>query len=213
MINLVNFLLLIEDIPYYSKKDIDCGFTPLEIYRLCSSIREAFCLSFSIRKQNNLILFFYKPLGFIKFQGNKLRFLGSDERSQALLLNKAIKKLNEIKITNKWIKSTPGIIVKILGDFQKGLQFIKEISQNKIIIVNGYYKSQFSLNHKEYINLKSLNEYLYILPIFLNESKTSDFISLMKKKIDLKVLMLPKVKNFEDKILFINFIIDQQQIS
>ncbi|MFX1586957.1 MAG: hypothetical protein ACFFC1_02275 [Promethearchaeota archaeon] len=210
---MVNFLLLIEDIPYYSKKDIDCGFTPLEIYRLCSSIREAFCLSFSIRKQNNLILFFYKPLGFIKFQGNKLRFLGSDERSQALLLNKAIKKLNEIKITNKWIKSTPGIIVKILGDFQKGLQFIKEISQNKIIIVNGYYKSQFSLNHKEYINLKSLNEYLYILPIFLNESKTSDFISLMKKKIDLKVLMLPKVKNFEDKILFINFIIDQQQIS
>lgn len=213
MINLVNFLLLIEDIPYYSKKDIDCGFTPLEIYRLCSSIREAFCLSFSIRKQNNLILFFYKTLSLIKFQGNKLRFLGSDERSQALLLNKAIKKLNEIKINHKWIKSTPGIIVKKLGDFQKGLQFIKEISQNKIIIVNGYYESQFSLNHKEFINLKSLNEYLYILPIFLNESKASDFISLMKKMIDLKFLMLPKVKSIEDKILIINFIIDQQLVS
>lgn len=210
---MVNFLLLIEDIPYYSKKDIDCGFTPLKIYRLCSSIREAFCLSFSIRKQNNLILFFYKTLSLIKFQGNKLRFLGSDERSQALLLNKAIKKLNEIKINHKWIKSTPGIIVKKLGDFQKSLQFIKEISQNKIIIVNGYYESQFSLNHKEFINLKSLNEYLYILPIFLNESKASDFISLMKKMIDLKFLILPKVKSIEDKILIINFIIDQQLVS
>ncbi len=213
MINLVNFLLFIEDIPYYSKNDIDFGLTPFEIYRLCSSIREAFCLSFSIRKENNLILLFYNTLSLVKFQGNKLRFLGSDERSQALLLNKAIKKVNEIKINHKWIKSTPGIIVKKLGDFQKALQYIKEISQNKIIIVNGYYKSQFSLNHKEFINLKSLNEYLYILPIFLNESKASDFISLMEKKIDLKFLMLPKVKTIEDKILFINFIIDQQLTS
>ncbi|MFX0017365.1 MAG: hypothetical protein ACFFBT_14545 [Promethearchaeota archaeon] len=210
---MVNFLLLIEDIPYYSKKDIDCGLTPLEIYRLCSTIREAFCLSFSIRKQNNLILFFYKTLSLIKFQGNKLRFLGSDERSQALLLNKAIMKLYEIKINLKWIKSTPGIIVKKLADFQEGLQFIKEISQNKIIIVNGYYKSQISLKLKEFINLESLNEYLYILQIFLNESKASDFIGLIKKKIDLKFLVLPKVKLIEDKILFINFIIDQQLTS
>jgi hypothetical protein len=210
---LVNFLLLIEDIPYYSKKDIDCGFTPLEIYRLCSSIKEAFCLSYSIRKQNNLFLFFYKTLSLIKFQGDKLRFLGSDERSQALLLNKAIIKLNEIKITHKWIKSTPGIIVKKLGDLQNGLQILKEINQNKIIIVNGHGENHHSLNHKEFINLKSLNQYLYILPIFHNESKASDFISLMKKTINIKFLTLPKVKNIEDKILFINFVIDQQLIS
>jgi len=210
---LVNFLILIEDIPYYSKKDIDCGFTPLEIYRLCSSIKEAFCLSYSIRKQNNLFLLFYKTLSLIKFQGDKLRFLGSDERSQALLLNKAIIKLNEIKITHKWIKSTPGIIVKKLGDLQNGLQILKEINQNKIIIVNGRGESHLSLNHKEFINLKSLNEYLYILPIFHNESKASYFISLMKKTINLKFLTLPKVKNIEDKILFINFVIDQQLLS
>lgn len=213
MINLVNFLLLIEDIPYYSKKDIDFGLTPLEIYRLSSCIRETFCLSYSIRKQNNLFLLFYNNISLIKFQGNKLRFLGSDERSQALLLNKAINKLNEIKINHKWNKSTPGIIVKKLGDFQKALQFIKEISHNKIIIVNGYCENHLSLNHKEFINLKSINEYLYILPIFHNESKASDFISLMKIEIDLKFLMLPKVKSIEDKILFINFIIDQQLLT
>jgi len=210
---LVNFLLLIEDISHYSKKDIDCGFTPLEVYRLCSCIREAFCLSYSIRKQNNLFLFFYKTLSLIKLQGNRLKFLGSDERSQALLLNKAINKLNEININHKWIKSTPGIIVNKVGIFQKAIQLIKEISQNKIIIVNGYCKSHLVLNHKELINLKSLNEYLYILPIFHNESKGSDFISLMKKLMDLKFLMLPKVKNVEDKILIINFIIDQQPLS
>ncbi|MFW9946676.1 MAG: hypothetical protein ACFFDX_07585 [Candidatus Odinarchaeota archaeon] len=207
---MVNFLLLIEDIPYYSKKNIDCGLTPLEIYRLCSSIREAFCLSYSIRKQNNLFFFFYETISVIKFQGNKLRFLGSDERSQALLLNKAINRFNEIKIYNKWIKSTPGIIVKKFGDLQKSLQFIKKISRNKIIIVN---ENRLSLNHKEFINLKSLNEYLYILPIFHNESKASDFINFMKKIIDLKFLMLPKVKTIEDKILFINFIIDQQLLT
>ena len=56
MINLVNYLLLIEDIPYFTKEDVDEGLTPLDVYKICSCIRETFCLSYSIRKQNNLYL-------------------------------------------------------------------------------------------------------------------------------------------------------------
>ena len=52
----------------------------------------------------------------MKYDGKKLRFLGSDERSQAILLNKALEKIigNDKLQTQEWEKSTPGIFVKRL---------------------------------------------------------------------------------------------------
>ena len=120
LIILVNFILLIKELTFFTKKDVDRGRTPLDVYILCSSIRETFCLSYSIRKNNNLFLFFQKRCILVKLNGDKLRYLGPDERSQALLLEKALVKGNEEKnILNKdWKKSTPGIYVrKVLNNF------------------------------------------------------------------------------------------------
>jgi len=89
---LANFLLIIEEIIDFTKKDIDKGYTPPLIYKICSCIREAFCLSYAIRKNNNLYLYFQKEKILIKFEGSRLRYLGPDERSQALLLKKAFEK-------------------------------------------------------------------------------------------------------------------------
>ena len=92
MINLANFLLIIEEIIDFTKKDIDIGYTPPLIYKICSCIREAFCLSYAIRKNNNLFLYFQKEKILIKFEGSRLRYLGPDERSQAILLKKVLDK-------------------------------------------------------------------------------------------------------------------------
>ncbi len=93
---MVNFLLLLEKIIQYNKEIIDKGLTPKKIYELCSCIRETFCLSYSIRKDNNLLLYFQKEHILVSFIGEALRYLGPDERSQALLLEKALNKANRI---------------------------------------------------------------------------------------------------------------------
>ncbi|MHA1764008.1 MAG: hypothetical protein ACTSYC_09685, partial [Promethearchaeota archaeon] len=87
---MVNFLLIIKRIAPFTKKDIDKGNTPLEIYDLCTCIKETFCLSYAIRKLNDLYLYFIEESLFLKFHGGELKYLGSDERSQAILLLKAI---------------------------------------------------------------------------------------------------------------------------
>jgi len=121
----VNFLLLIKKISAYSKKDIDQGKTPLDVYQLCSCIRETFCLSYSIRKENNLYLLFQEYNALIKFEGKKLKFLSSDERSQALLLYKALNLSSEILSFDNWYKSTPGIYIKKFEDFNAFIEIMK----------------------------------------------------------------------------------------
>jgi tRNA pseudouridine-54 N-methylase len=210
---LADFLLIFEDIPCYTKNDIDIGSTPPEIYRLCSCIREAFCFSYSIRKENNLYILLQKNLTLIKFQGNELRFLGSDERSQAILFNKAISKTFETNNSNRWIKSTAGIFIKKIKNQGELLNFIESISFNKIIILNKHIKEQTFLTIEELKDLRDLKQYLFILPNFHRGSKVTNNLSSIKKLNNLKFVMLSKVNNIENKILYINFIIDQQNRS
>ena len=94
---MVNFLIYISKITPFSKKDVDEGNTPPDIYKLCVSIREAFCISYYIRKENNLYFYIEEKHILIKFIGNELRYLGSDERSQALLLSKVLNKIYQTK--------------------------------------------------------------------------------------------------------------------
>ena len=58
MIKLADFLILKTSPPKYTKKDIDIGNIPHELYAICSIIRESFCLSYSIRKDINLYFYF-----------------------------------------------------------------------------------------------------------------------------------------------------------
>ncbi|MFW9770758.1 MAG: hypothetical protein ACFFBY_13075 [Promethearchaeota archaeon] len=206
---MVDFLIIFEELQYYSKNDVDKGSIPVEIYKLCSSIKETFCLSYSIRKNNNLYLLFYNNQILIKLQGNELRFLGPDERSQAILLNKAIYKTNEVNNVNRWNKSTSGIYIRKIESPLKFLFLFESLSYNKIIILNDYINNDI-LTIEDLKNLRNLNDYLFILPNFHKGSKVANFLDLVKKINNVKFVILPKIKSDANKILYINFIIDQQ---
>ncbi|MFX1411137.1 MAG: hypothetical protein ACFFA6_12350 [Promethearchaeota archaeon] len=206
---MVYFLLFIKKVVFYSKIDIDKGNTPLEIYRICSCIREAFCLSYSIRKNNILYLYFQDELILIKFDGEKLRYLGSDERSQALLLKKAIDTAKQNKILNDkvWKKSTPGIFVRNFKDNTSFYLFLKSI-----LIKNNFFISDDDLYSGKEIDISTfnINESLFIVPNYSNSQKNEVFFELFKKLKNIKYITLLNVKAVEDKILYINFQIDQQ---
>jgi len=213
LISLVSFLLIIKNLVNFSKKDIDKGKTPPEIYHICSCIREAFCLSYTIRKENNLFLNFQSEGILIKFEGAKLRYLGPDERSQVLLLKKALDKVNLFKSTDieKWRKSTPGIFVRKFSNNQsvftyfKSLEFFNPIfliNENDVEIVN----SCFTVN--EFKTLAKISNFLYIIPAYNLRTEDSNLFQRIKDLKDIKFLTLSKINRLEDNFLYINFRLD-----
>ena len=156
MIRLVNFLLLIENISDYSKKVIDNGKTPLDVYNVCSIIRESFCCSYSIRKGNNLYIYIDSTHILMKFTGKSLRYLSSDERSQALLLKRALDRLNGVEtITSLGMqKSTPGIYVKRLVKGESIFENIIDLYNEKIIVIKEFEKENME---SDIINLEELD--------------------------------------------------------
>ena len=226
MINLVEFFLLHETIPDYNKGVIDIGETPPVIYKICSSIRETFCLSYGIRKFNNLYLYIQKNKTLIKFLGKKLRFLGPDERSQALLLNKAIQKVHHrsnIK-REKWVESTPGIQVRNMNNLNSFYIFLNSFNKRRLIIIcdpisiydiNFLYHMFDYPKIKEFKEIKELNESIFLFPwnnkILINFLKS--LVNTFPSMIELVTLVpLKKVKAIEEKILYINFQIDLRGI-
>lgn len=213
MINLVNFLILIEKFPKFSKSDIDVGKTPIYVYNLCSIIRESFCLSYSIRKNNNLYLYFESLQLLIKYEGKKLRFLGSDERSQAILLNKALEKINgdEKVKTQEWENSTPGIFVKRLPNSGSILENLNNILHNKIVFIAEFENKDLYPNVINLNDLDDMSEFCYILPYSRNSQSSLRFLQVIKENYNLKYINLSNIKGIENKILYINFRIDQSK--
>ncbi|MFX1366245.1 MAG: hypothetical protein ACFFCE_13305 [Promethearchaeota archaeon] len=215
---MVNFVLLQEDIPSYNKQIIDKGITPQNVYKICSCIRETFCLSYAIRKNNAFYLYFQREYALVKFEGARLRFLGPDERSIALLLEKAlIKAKKDYNIKNhKWSKSTPGIFIRKFVDNFSFINFFESIALGKsyLIIKNTQIKEDLeddlSLN-KEIIDFKDSN--FFIIPTFTITKGISELIELFKKTKNTKLLSFSKIKDVEDVILYINFKKDQHNNS
>jgi hypothetical protein len=210
---LVNFLILIEKFPKFSKSDVDVGKTPIYVYNLCSIIRESFCLSYSIRKNNNLYLYFKALQLLIKYEGKKLRFLGSDERSQAILLNKALEKIigDEKLQTQEWEKSTPGIFVKRLPNSGFILENINNILHNKIVFIAEFENKNLYLDVINLDDLDDMSEYCYIFPYSQNSQSSLRFLQVIKENYNLKYINLSNIKGIENKILCINFRIDQSK--
>ena len=211
MIRLVNFILFIEKISDYSKKVIDNGQTPLDIYNLCSIIRESFCCSYSIRKNNNLYIYIDSIQCLIKFEGSSLRYLGSDERSQALLLRKALDKIIGIEKTSYigMQKSTPGIFVERLPNGKSVLENIKDLYNDKILIIDEFEKGNTHPNLINLQDLDKLSEYCYIFPFPKNTQRAVDFLGMVDDKYKLIYINLSNIKGIENRILYVNFLIDQ----
>lgn len=213
MIRLVNFLLLVKKLTNYNKKDIDIGKTPLEIYKICSCLRETFCLSYAIRKENNLFLYFQNEGVLIKFEGNRLKYLGPDERSQALLLRKAIDKINLVNSSDieKWRKSTPGIYIRNFSNNESFIKYFKSFpSFNPIFLINDndVEKVNSYLTVNEFETLNTISDFFYIIPAYNIIIEDSNFFQLFKELKDIKFLTLSKINSIEDKFLYVNFRLD-----
>jgi hypothetical protein len=106
----VNFILFISQLPSFFKQDIDVGNTPPRVYEVIEACRCAFFLSHAIRTEVNFALNLLQENLFIVYWGERLRYLGPDERSQALLLRKAID-LGRTLPAGQSKESTPGLWV------------------------------------------------------------------------------------------------------
>ena len=214
---MVKFLLLIKKITQYNKGIIDKGLTPHKIYELCSCIRETFCLSYSIRKDNNLYLYFQNEHILISLIGKTLRYLGPDERSQALLLEKALRiaKGIDIKLIGEKKQSTPGIYASKFFDHLSFLLSIKsEVIGNVYFITED---NEFIIKEREIfplnLNFESfLDDVLFILPTYEISNKGSEFLDLFKDMKNIKFFSLSKIKQIENKILYINYRKDQDSV-
>ena len=204
MINLVSFLILNNSYTKYSKKDIDLGNTPLDIYNLCSGIREFFCLSYSIRKDNVLYIYFHSDLVLIKLDGSKLRFLGSDERSQALLLLKVLEK-SSTSSTEKWERSTPGFYAMKLLNPLNIIHFIEKMSFERIFLISQSTSTnlQNDFNNKNFTSqdffiIRNGSEDKVVKGLFENLNSSTKIIQ----------INFSEIKSLENKILYINYLID-----
>jgi tRNA pseudouridine-54 N-methylase len=210
---LVNILILIDKISEFTKNIIDLGKTPLDIYVICSIIRESFCCSYSIRKNNNLYIYFDSTQSLIKFEGNLLRYLGSDERSQALLLKRAIDNIYSYEKTrsNNMHISTPGIFIKKLKRDELILENITNLNYNKIIIINDFNEGNMEKVNINIDELDTLGDYCYVFPFSQNPRSKLDLLRRIDNKYRFKYTNLFDIKGIENKILYINFLIDQQE--
>ncbi|MHA1932472.1 MAG: hypothetical protein ACW96X_08025 [Promethearchaeota archaeon] len=213
---MVNFLLLIEKITQYTKEIIDKGLTPQKVYELCSCIRETFCLSYSIRKANNLFLYFQKEHILVSFIGKELRYLGPDERSQALLLEKALNKANRIDFNVKdgRKQSTPGIYVLKFIDHSNFLGYINSLVIGEVFIITD--QEEFIKKERDIYAHNSnfelfIDRNLFIIPMDVNLFGESKMIDLFKEMKNIKFFSLSKIKQIENKILYINYRKDNQE--
>ncbi len=225
---MVNFLLLIENFTDYNKKDIDRGNTPLDIYNICCCIRETFCLSYAIRKNTNLYLFFQNKNVLIRFEGRSLRYLSSDERSQALLLQKALEKapLYESAYTDEWMKSTPGIYVKKFSNPDAFVLWLKLIELKNILCISNSISASeipFLAHMYDLPPIKKFSEFntpstffiIISVPSHINKPLINFLYSVVRvfpsMLENIVLTSLNQIKSTEDKILYINFRIDQQE--
>ncbi|MFX1388892.1 MAG: hypothetical protein ACFE9Z_02375 [Promethearchaeota archaeon] len=210
---MVNLLLLIENLSPYSKSNIDQGNTPNDIYRLSNCIKEAFCLSYSIRKENNLFIFLRNKQILIKFEGNKLKYLGPDERSQTLLLEKALNRLNKSNFHNydRWFQSTPGIFVRKFRSDNFFIDYISSIINDNFSFIEVDPRKEFKDLNLNIDNLRFLEETFFIFPLFKISSFLKKIIKKLKDMKSINMISLFKIKDVENKILYINFLRDQQE--
>ncbi|UCD01294.1 MAG: hypothetical protein JSV23_10500 [Promethearchaeota archaeon] len=210
---MVNFILLIENISKYSKRDIDLGKTPFDVYRLCNCIRETFCLSYSIRKENNLYLYFQKEHVLIKFEGTKLRYLGPDERSQTLLLEKALSntKKESFLENEQWKKSTPGIFFRKFFDDSSFITFYKSLRKGKTFLMIDHPQNvEEKVEDFNFEFIENMEVDFFIIPFYSKSRDKHKIIELFKEVKNIKPISLSKIKEVENKILYINFRKDQQ---
>lgn len=208
----MDFLIFVECVSEYSKGDIDKGRSPVDVFKLCAIIRESFCISYQIRKNNNLYLYIETNHLFIKIEGKTLRYLGSDERSQALLLLKALTKIENNENCNgrEWTRSTPGIYVKKLLSSELIIKNINKIFGDNKIFITDISQEIFKENFIYRENACEDSSHCYIFSFSQDSIPLLNFLHKVNEECSLKNIDLSKIRGIENKILYINFLDDHK---
>lgn len=208
---MTDFLLILNKLSKFGKLDINQGKTPLDVYRVCGCIRNIFCLSYSIRKSNIFYLYLLNDNLILKFDGKQLKYLGPDERSQSLLLNKALNLSDRREWKNKdiWIKSTPGIFIKRFSTNQNLIDFCHLLSKELFIIFSNTHSFVSDFLEIRPETLKKIEQSLLIFTSNIEKSHIVNFSHELSKTENVLSYKLPSIKAVQDKILYINFQIDR----
>jgi len=211
LINL-DFLIFVEGVSKYTKSDIDKGKTPLDVYTLCAIIRESFCISYTIRKYNNFYLYIETDHLLLKIEGKSVRYLGSDERSQALLLLRAFMAIetNENYNDRDWIRSTPGIYVKKLPNSSLILENLNGSFNDKRLFITDITQEIFKENIKYRENIDENSSLCYLFSFSQESTPFLKFLQKINEECSLKTIDLSKIRGIENKILYINFLYDHR---
>lgn len=209
-----NFLIITKTIPDYSKHDIDLGNTPKIVIQLCLCLKEAFFLAYKIREYVNFYIYIEENEILIKFEGKTLKYLGPDERSQSLLLEKALKMSYYKKTISPmmFIKSTPGIFIKKVR-FKEFIES-QENSQN-IYVLNSFQEEQLKDIEVLFNTVKIEDNRNSIFICFLNYDprKFNYYLPYLicLTKINILEGLNKKIENLPcwDKILYINHYFDK----
>lgn len=206
-------LLLSQGITEYTKKDIDKGFCPEKIYQICCCLRTCFCLSYDIRKDNDFYVYFLENNIVVKFIGDELRFLGPDERSQALLLYKALKKRSKKTNIDSWVDSTPGIYIQEFDDFSSFFKEFMAVNEGQIFIVENnediYNQHDGMILNNRKNNLTEDGNYIFSLYGVSKPNLVTDRSFLQENGI--RSIKFENLKSIHDQILIVNYWIDSKR--
>lgn len=105
-----SFVLVMEEFPEISRQQIDIGAMRREAITLVDCVRSSLFTSHGVRKDVNVVVYPLEPGGrLIRIDGEKLRFMGPDERSISILLSMSAERLMSRRVGNE--VSSPGVTI------------------------------------------------------------------------------------------------------
>lgn len=118
--------IVFESLPRVNKKLIDAGDVTRDEAALCDIVRSTFFLSHEIRGERELWCFFSKDALLARIDGQRVRYMGPDERSILMLFMKLNDRLGRSGPENSdaWTESTPGIEFIEGISFQQGIHLL-----------------------------------------------------------------------------------------
>lgn len=126
------FSVLLNNIPIITRKQIDLGFIEQTVSKLIACIRAAFFLSQGVRRDVIFYILVEDGNHMIKLVGDKLKYLGPDTRSIAMLLMKAQTGLKQQNIKEAMFRRG----VYISENYVGALETLRKITVEHVVFPN-----------------------------------------------------------------------------
>jgi tRNA pseudouridine-54 N-methylase len=129
------------EFPEMSRQKIDEGTLNRDALTLVNCVRSALFTSYGLRRNSNLILYSLdRSEEQIRIEGNKLRYMGPNERSISILLSMSVKKLFSEDLEENSV-SSPGMTI---------------IKKDFVLSIRGIENSLFLYQSREGLDLRTV---------------------------------------------------------